>query len=286
MAKTYKVAYDAGHSASTYRNTGGKGIKYDENQLFEEHTFNAFVAKFAKELAEHIGIEVILTQPLFSETEISLAERVNKARLQKVDLLMSFHADYSGNSNATGHWSFYWHTHAESKRLAQIWDKHADKIMGNHCRNIQESKPDTWTNFHMTREPVKYGIPAILIEHDFFSNRESLDLLLSEGFQKKCAETAVRATCEFLGIPFKPLSTSPEENKMENDKTLKNIQQQLSQLQQKVDSLERHNQMPEIPAFAQKIVDQLVKEQVLLEPQRRSYDLYSILAILARKGVI
>lgn len=276
---SFRIALDAGHGSNTWSSGGGKGVKYDNGKLFEEHTFNAAVVKIAKVLAEFNGIEVVLTQPP-NGIDKSLSERVSIARSNKVDLFISFHADANANTDARGHWAFYWHTDQKSKKLAQIWDKHANQIMGNQCRGVLESKLDTWTDFHMCREPIKYGIPSILVEHDFMTNRQSLDLLLSEEFQMKCAETAIRASCEYLGIAYKSYISK------EDEKMIEDLKKQVEQLQKQVAALENYNKMSEVPTFAQNIVNKLVEEKVLLEPNGRSYDLYSILAVLSRKGVI
>ncbi|WP_369699123.1 N-acetylmuramoyl-L-alanine amidase family protein [Paenibacillus silviterrae] len=89
--------------------------------MFKEHTFNAGVSRYAQELLEANGFEVVQLQPLNDEDEIFLNERVEKARTFGADLLFSIHADANGNRDARGHWCFYWHDHGQSKRLAQIW---------------------------------------------------------------------------------------------------------------------------------------------------------------------
>lgn len=69
-------------------------------------------------------------------------------------------------------------------------------------------------------------------------------------------------------------------------KMIEDLMKKVELLQKQVAALENSIKMPEVPKFAQKVVDQLVKERVLHEPNGRSYDLYSILAVLDRKGVI
>ncbi|WP_284641172.1 N-acetylmuramoyl-L-alanine amidase family protein [Paenibacillus silviterrae] len=198
-----KIALDAGHSASTYDRGGGKGVVTPSGAVFKEHTFNAGVSRYAQELLEANGFEVVQLQPLNDEDEIFLNERVEKARTFGADLLFSIHADANGNRDARGHWCFYWHDHGQSKRLAQIWDKYADSLLPHPDRNIVPSMPGTWTDFHMCRVPARYGIPAILIEHAFMTNLDDLELLQDEGFQRLCAEVIARTACEYTGQEFK-----------------------------------------------------------------------------------
>lgn len=206
------VALDAGHGKDTYQRTGGKGVKYDNGKVFEEHTFNAAVVKYTKEYLERCGIDVVLTQPL-NQLEVPLRARTDLANSLKVDLLVSFHADANTNPDTKGHWVFYWHTSEKGKKLAQIWDKYANNIMGNPCRSIQQSKPNTWTDFHMVRETK---MPAILIEHAFMTNKEELQRLLSDDFRRKCAETAAKTICEYVGVPFNH-GVSLNDNQQNND---------------------------------------------------------------------
>jgi N-acetylmuramoyl-L-alanine amidase len=194
-----KVALDAGHGSDTWEKTGGKGIKYGNGQVFEEHTFNSAVVGYTKELLERNGIGVVLTQPL-NHNDVPLKARTDLANSLGVDILVSFHADANANLDAKGHWAFYWYNSDKSKKLAQTWDKYANQILGNPCRGLQESKPNNWTDFHMVRETK---MPAILIEHAFMTNKEDLQRLLSDDFRRKCAEVATRAICEYFGVIYK-----------------------------------------------------------------------------------
>lgn len=211
-----KIAIDAGHGM----NTPGKGVPQ-----MKEHEFNATVAQYAKELAEHNGFEILLTQPLFSNTDIPLVDRTNLAIKEKVDLLVSIHADANDNPNVKGHWVFYWNPDnitdlkikqlaLESQKFAQIWDKYANQIMKNHCRGLVKSTAGQWNNFHMCRVPVTnktHGFPSVLIEHAFMTNPDEIKLLLSDDFRRKCAEVIVRALCEYFNVPFKDKNVKPIE---------------------------------------------------------------------------
>ena len=195
MAK-YTIALDAGHGENTYRETGSKGVP--GLRPMGEHGFNATVVKYAKELAEDCGIDVLLTQPLFKR-DVPLITRTNLANAKHVDLLMSFHAD-ANQPAARGHWGFYWHTSADGKRLANLWGDELSKATGTHNRGSQASKPNYWTNFHMVRET---HMVAVLMEHAFMTNAQDLELIKSDAFRRQCAEAAIRAVCRYFGIPYR-----------------------------------------------------------------------------------
>lgn len=209
------IVLDAGHSASTFEKTGGKGVYYYENGqklAFEEHSFNAKVVEYAKKLLEINDFDVLLTQPLNSEKEVYLRERTNLANKRKADLLISVHANAANAKSAKGHSSFYWHTSQNGKKLALIWDKYANEILKNPCRGVHPCIPGTWTNFHMTRET---NMISILLEHAFFTNDEERKLLMSEEFQRKSAEVIALSVCEYYGVEFKKEEKKKEEKIVE-----------------------------------------------------------------------
>lgn len=186
----HKIILDIGHGIDTK----GKGVPE-----LKEFNFNQAVVKYALELAKINGLDVILTQP-FDGRDTPLLERTRIANSSNAKLLISVHADANANKNVRGHWAFYWHTRSDSKKLAEIWNKYAKDILPNPNRGIRESMPNSWTNFHIVREP---SMPSILIEHGFLTNTEDLKLLKTEEFRKLCAEVIIRTVCEYLNILFK-----------------------------------------------------------------------------------
>ena len=189
------VAFDAGHGIDTY--PPAKGVP--EMAEFE---FNAAVVDYAMILAARNDLQILLTQDL-NGVDTPLPARTRIALNAGADLLVSFHADWSPNPSARGHWVFYWYDHPPSRRLAEIWDRHARELLPIPRRGPTPSRPGTWTNFHMTREPARRGMPSILVEHGFMSNPDDLEHLLSEEYRRLCAVVAVKACCEFLDKPYR-----------------------------------------------------------------------------------
>jgi N-acetylmuramoyl-L-alanine amidase len=189
----FKIALDAGHGKNTY--PPSKGVP----QL-AEFTFNSAVTRYAKELAEYNGFEVVLTQPL-DGNDVPLSERTRIANNAGCDVLVSIHAN-AGVAEANGYEVFHWHSSAKGKRLAEIWFANAQKYFPHKPRRIWQSTPGQWTNFHMVRET---NMPAILLEHAFYTNANDLKLLLSDDFRRLSAEVIVRTICEYFGVPFKAI---------------------------------------------------------------------------------
>lgn len=200
-----KIALDAGHGKDTYTRTGSKGVPG-----LEEFEFNSVVVAEAKKLLEQRGFEVVLTQPLDGDS-VALQQRTALADQEGVKALVSIHADANASSQVRGHWCFYWHDHAASKHLAEIWLKHADKLLPNPSRGLVACRHGFWANFHIVRVPaIRLGIPAILCEYAFMTNPDDLKLLQSKRFRNLCAEVTARTLCEYFGVSYK--SDSPQLN--------------------------------------------------------------------------
>ncbi|WP_099301791.1 N-acetylmuramoyl-L-alanine amidase [Bacillus sp. Marseille-P3800] len=188
------IVLDAGHGENTYRETGGKGVPG-----MAEFEFNSAAVGYARTHLIACGFDVLLTQPL-NGRDVPLSTRTRNANNAKADLLLSFHADWNGNSGARGLWPFYWHTSTQGRRFAELWASELSRVTGTRNRGIQASRPGSWTNFHMVRET---NMPAVLMEHAFMSNRDDLALLKSDKFRRQSGEAAARAVCLYYGVTFK-----------------------------------------------------------------------------------
>jgi hypothetical protein len=197
------IAWCRGHGENTYRETGAKGVPG-----MAEFEFNTAVVSYAIPLAEFNGFRTLDVQPAQGRDK-PLKHRTSEANAAKADFYFSVHADANANKDARGHWGAYWHTAKDSKRFAEIWQKHADAILPNTDpkRRIFPSTPGTWSEYAVCRDTA---MPAFLGEHGFMTNKGDLALLKTEAFRKLCAEVAVRALCEYFGMTFKkPVDEKP-----------------------------------------------------------------------------
>lgn len=193
----YLIAIDPGHGADTYENTGGKGVAPGGN-IFEEHSFNASVARKLKRKLDAAGFRTFFTQTP-GANDAGLRARTKEANAKGADLLVSIHAN-AGVKAADGACAFYWYTSEGGRKLAKIWADFARELMaevGLHGDGIHECVPGTWTNFHMVRETKMI---AMLIEHGFMTNESDLSYLRTAAYREDCAETAYRSICEYYGV--------------------------------------------------------------------------------------
>lgn len=199
-----RVAWSIGHGNNTY--PPSKGVKFPNGEVFEEHDFNSNVVLEGLELARHNGFEIYLPQKPHSK-EIPLRKKIdiiNKEHKKSPFLCtMAFHANASKDKKASGKGVFYWYSSSKSKKLADIWHKES-KILpivdwGN---GVWTSRPNHWSNMGILRLT---DMPAILMEHFFFTNYEELKKCNTKKFIKLAAEVAVRTLCKYAGREFRPL---------------------------------------------------------------------------------
>jgi N-acetylmuramoyl-L-alanine amidase len=206
------IVIDIGHGSNTYPPSKGIGD-------FAEHSFNSAVGLKIKELAEHNGFTVLFSQQP-NAPEVSLASRsawINaQHKASPILCLLSIHAN-AASGNTSGHCVFHWETSANGKKLAEIWNRLAKKMLPipQFGQGIWASKRGEWTDFHILRETTP---PSILIEHFFYSNPVELQKCNTSEFVNLAAEVAVRAICEYAGVTFKELAPVPLPNRGDDRK--------------------------------------------------------------------
>ena len=188
-----KICLDAGHGKST------SGKRSPDSSLME-YEFNRDVGRRLKAILERHGVEVIET--VTDDTDVSLAERCNIANSNNVDYFVSIHANADGNSydwtSAKG-----WEIHivgkgGKAEQLAKAIHKHSIAGLGLKDRGVRIS------NFQVLRDT---DMPAVLIEHGFYTNKEECGILKTEEFRQKCAEADAKGILEFLGINYQDNKT-------------------------------------------------------------------------------
>ena len=185
-----KICLDAGHGKST------SGKRSPDSSLME-YEFNRDVGRRLKAILERHGIEVIET--VTDDTDVSLPERCNIANKNNADYFVSIHANADGNGYD---WTSVrgWEIHivgkgGKAEKLAKAIHKHSIPILGLKDRGIRIS------NFQVLRDT---DMPAVLIEHGFYTNKEECELLKTESFRQKCAEVDARGILSYLGINYIP----------------------------------------------------------------------------------
>ena len=184
-----KICLDYGHSAQT------KGKRSPDSSLME-YEFNRDVGRRLKAILERHGVEVIET--VTDDTDVSLPERCNIANKNNADYFVSIHANADGNgynwTSAKG-WEIYIvGKGGKAEKLAKSIQE-SSRELGLIDRGVKVA------NFQVLRDT---NMPAVLIEHGFYTNKEECELLKTDEFRQKCAEVDARGILSYLGINYIP----------------------------------------------------------------------------------
>lgn len=192
------VCIDAGHA----KNTPGKR-SFDGSLL--EYEFNRVVAKRLKYHLERHGVDVIYSCDLDTSTDIPLSARCNKANDVNAGLFVSIHANAYGTTwNDANGWEIFHHKNStKGKMLAEVIHKASIPFLGLRDRGI---KTDNFTVLTKTK------MPAVLIEHGFYTNKEECEKLKSDNFREKCAVADAKGILLYLGIPWKEETAETAKN--------------------------------------------------------------------------
>ena len=167
-----KMAYigiDIGHGKNSPARGGSKGWTGDE------HSFNSKVAIRTKALLEGMGHRVTFGVQNPNSNEVGLSPRTSYFNGQKVDVLVSIHANAHSNTSVNGISAFY-DSYGRGRDSASL--KLAKSIMNEYRKQGQViwstgelgSYRGNWTDFHMNREST---MPSVLMELGFMTgNRD------------------------------------------------------------------------------------------------------------------
>lgn len=176
------VMLDPGHGAST-------GGKRSPDGSLKEYEFNRDVASRVKAILEQNGIEAMLT--VSDDTDTSLKDRCSIANGSDADIFVSVHANAFGDgwTSAKG-WEIYVYKKGGiAEELAKAIQKQTTASVDISNRGLKEA------DFYV----IKYtNIPAVLIEHGFYTNKDEVEQLKSSSFRQQLAEADAAGIINFF----------------------------------------------------------------------------------------
>jgi N-acetylmuramoyl-L-alanine amidase len=194
-----KIMLDAGHGINTPGKRTPDGMR--------EFEFNSAVAEIAKKLLlEYENTQVIFAHDPMGKVDVPLAERVAKALKEKVDAVISIHANAFGDTwnDANGIETFI----SEDRmpftelELASYIQNHLIRETGRRNRGVKRG------NLFMTK--VSDMIPSVLVECGFMTNIEEATLLRSASYREKCATAIVNGLVDLYKLIPKAKPKSKE----------------------------------------------------------------------------
>ena len=188
-----KICIDAGHA----KNTPGKR-SFDSSLL--EYEFNRDIAKKLKYHLERHGVKTMYSCDIETATDISLSSRCKTANDANADLFVSIHANAFGNdwNEANGWEIFTYKGSTKGTKLAEAIRKESIALLKLKDRGIKTDSLYVTTHTKM---------PAVLIEHGFYTDKEECAKLKDAEFRKKCAIADAKGILAYLGIAWKEETT-------------------------------------------------------------------------------
>lgn len=179
------IVIDPGHGGEDGGAVGVTGIK--------EKDLNLKIALKLKEKLLNSGINVVMTR----ETDIMLCDKNQQKKRKRTDfdnrikiaqnynnaIFISIHMNYFEDNSQSGAQIFYSKNNPESKEIASILrEELKNSLNPNNKRQIKPSGKEIYLLSNLK-------IPACLIECGFISNPTEEQLLMSDKYQEKIAET-------------------------------------------------------------------------------------------------
>ncbi len=182
------VCIDPGHGLTT-------GGKRSPDGSLREYEFNRDVAYRLKALLEAQGVTCIMTVAQDDQTDPSLATRVAIANnAGNVDLFVSIHANAFGDGwNSANGWEVYTY---QSGGIAEMAAEAVEQATIDSGAGLKNRGCKT-ANFYVLRNTT---MPAILIEHGFYTNLEECEKLKSDSFRDILAQADATGIMNFFSL--------------------------------------------------------------------------------------
>lgn len=180
------VCIDPGHGLTT-------GGKRSPDGSLREYEFNRDVAYRLKALLEAQGVTCIMTVAKDDQTDPSLADRVAIANnAGNVDLFVSIHANAFGDGwNSANGWEVYTY---QTGGIAEMAAKAVEQATINSGAGLKNRGCKT-ANFYVIKHTT---MPAILIEHGFYTNQAECEKLKSSSFRDILAQADATGIMNFF----------------------------------------------------------------------------------------
>ena len=196
-----KICIDAGHYAK-YNKSPVNDKYYESEMTWKLH-------EYLKKELESLGIKVITTRSDQTK-DLGLTSRGNKA--SGCDLFLSIHS----NACNTESEDFPLACCSVSGKADAIGKKLADtvaSVMGTKQNGrIWKRQGKSGDYYGVLRGAAAVGVPGVLLEHSFHTNRKATEWLLVDSNLKKLAKAEAKTIASFYGIK------TPSDNTTTDDK--------------------------------------------------------------------
>ena len=193
MAKTFKLALDAGHGYST---PGRRCLaKYDPVQ-HREWVLNARICSYIAERAkDYVGFETYRVDDPTGAIDVDLPERCKRANSKGADLYYSAHHNAGVNGGKGGGVTAY--CYYASAKGAQWRDLLYTAVVEAGGLRGNRAAPCGEAGFYVTKHT---NMPAVLVEHGFMDSSTDIPIIISEDYARKVGYAVADAIAKQAGL--------------------------------------------------------------------------------------
>lgn len=173
-----KVAIDAGHG---YNTSGRRTVALADGRQMREHEFNRDVAFILGYKLRQAGYKTVFCFDDVDVYDFSLQKRCQIANDAKADIFLSIHASVGADSEKWGD---------DNGLVAMYYSKPGERLAASVISEMQKLSGMPLNTYRLANEYVlRYtGMPAVIIECGFMTNRKDAEKLMTYEYRMQCAE--------------------------------------------------------------------------------------------------
>lgn len=187
------------------------------NPAYYESDMSWNLHRYLAEALKLYGIAVVMTRPNHTE-DLKLEERGRKAA--GCDLFLSIHSNACGDTSQDYPLACCC-VSGKMDKLGQLLADEVHTVMGTkQAGRIWKRQGNNGDYYGVLRGAAKVGVPGILLEHSFHTNKTATNWLLRDANLKKLAEAEAAVIASYYGLKKceKPVTQKPAENKLASGK--------------------------------------------------------------------
>ena len=199
----FKIALNAGHGKNTLGKRCLKSL--DKNETREWVLNDRICDKIEQKLKAYEGYQLLRIDDTTGKTDITLANRTNKANKWGADFYLAIHHNAGINGGSGGGLVAYVYTNASAE--SKDWQKKLyNAIIKNTGLKGNRSTPLASANLHECRET---NAPAVLLECGFMDSKTDVPVILTDAFADKVASACVSVIVSKGGLKAKKAEVKP-----------------------------------------------------------------------------